>query len=172
MKIIDESEKIDDEKEIKDLLTNYVEKEMSFIHEKDMPGYQHTYSRRYRRKQKKIFWTEKYFGTNLHLGYAVKRVAIVILLIFGLTATSKVSAAIFGFDPWEYFISFLSDSKMDVKVYKNSVKNPNNIKYPKVVRNIPKGVPKQFKQSDVKKMSIIFMLNGIIKKRNIFNISG
>ena len=78
MKIIDESEKID-----------YVEKEMSFIHEKDMPGYQHTYSRRYRRKQKKIFWTEKYFGTNLHLGYAVKRVAIVILLIFGLTATSK-----------------------------------------------------------------------------------
>lgn len=112
MKIIDESEKIDDEKEIKDLLTNYVEKEMSFIHEKDMPGYQHTCSRRYRRKQKKIFWTEKYFGTNLHLGYAVKRVAIVILLIFGLTATSKVSAAIFGFDPWEYFISFLSDSKI------------------------------------------------------------
>lgn len=91
----------------------------------------------------------KYAGGRIRYGYAMRRAAVVAILILGLFAGHEVSARMFGFAPWKFETSFLDDSKMDVKTYIEPAEgfdNPNDTGFAAVTRDVPARIPKGFKQ--------------------------
>lgn len=82
-----------------------------------LPEYNHVYSRRYQKKIKKLLWAEKYFGKYIYLGYAIRYVAMIAFVLLSCFTAVKVSAELFGWEPWEYIQSFLFESRMDEKAY-------------------------------------------------------
>ena len=129
------------EQDIKNLLTSYVTEEMALICEEDLPGHDHIYSNAYKKRMKRMFWSEKYFGSKLHFGYMVRRIAVVVIIILSLFAANEVSAKVFGFNPWKFITSFLSDSRMDVKKYTEKTKSIDDVELPAVIRDIPVQIP-------------------------------
>ena len=103
--------------EIKEYLMGYIIEEMELLQEKDMHGYEHVFSPKFDKRIKKILWSEKYFGKNLKVGYFVRKVAIIFIVLATLFTVGEVSAKVFGFNPWEYVRSFWQDSQMDVRIY-------------------------------------------------------
>ena len=142
------------DKDIKEFLTFCVAAEMEVLSEENMQGFDHNYSRNYDRKQKKLLWSGKYFEKNLKLGYAVRRVSIIAIVIISLLLVHVVSAKTLGFAPWKYITSFLYDNKMDVKIYKKQsevVESSGKTKLLNVVRDIPKHIPESFQRTAYEK---------------------
>lgn len=131
------------EQNINDLLTSYVKEEMALICEEDLPGYDHIYSDAYQKRMHRMFWSEKYFGSNLRLGYAVRRIAVVVIIILSLFTANEVSARVFGFNPWKFLTSFLSDSKMDMKTY---MEQTGDVEYLDIKRDVPVQIPDRFEK--------------------------
>lgn len=129
------------EQDIKDLLTSYVRDEMSLICEEDLQGYDHIYSKAYKRRMHRMFWSEKYFDNKIYFGYMVRRIAVVVIIILSLFTANEVSARVFGFNPWKFVTSFLSDSKMDVKTYKEQTNNTDNVEFLTIKRDVPIHIP-------------------------------
>ena len=134
------------EQDIKKLLTSYVREEMALLCEEDLPGYDHMYSAAYQKRMKKMFWSEKYFGSKLHFGYMVRRIAVVMIVLFILFTANEVSARTLGFDPWKFITSFLRDSKMDVKTYTEQIEGIDDIELPVIKRDVPVQIPDKFKE--------------------------
>lgn len=72
------------DQEIRYYLLGYITEEMKVLDERELAGYGHEFSKRFHRKMKKIFWSEKYFGKHLHLAYAVRKIAAVVAIVAGL----------------------------------------------------------------------------------------
>ena len=87
---------------LKQALTEYQNQQMELLNPAELPGYEHSFSRRFRRKIRRLFWSEKYFGRRYRVGYALRRIAIIVFLLISLAAAYEVSARIFhwGFRPW------------------------------------------------------------------------
>jgi hypothetical protein len=128
------------EQEIRQYLLKYVQHEMTELHEENMPGYNHQMSARFQKKMKRILWSEKYFGKRLYLGYAVRKLAIVAIVIICLSAGNEVSARVFGFNPWEYIVTYLSENKMENKRYLFPQKEKTD-ESPQSVRDVPRNIP-------------------------------
>ncbi len=135
------------EQDIKNLLTSYVREEMALLCEEDLPGYDHIYSSAYKKRMKRMFWSEKYFGSKLHFGYMVRRIAVVVIIILSLFTANEVSARVFGFNPWKFITSFLSDSRMDVKTYTEKTKTIDDVELPVIKRDIPIQIPDGMKKT-------------------------
>ena len=88
-----------------------------------MPGYDHVFSKSFEKKVKKMFWSEKYFGRRLHLGYTLRRAAVIAVIIAGLFSVNQVSAHVFGFNPWNTIMSYIHENRMETKDYKNLTEN-------------------------------------------------
>ena len=112
--------------DIKKYLTGYIDEEMQLLQEENMDGYENEFSTKFDKRIKKVLWSEKYFGKNLRVGYFVRKVAIIFIVLASLFTVGEVSAKVFGFNPWEYVCSFWQDSKMDVRTYKKE-KDVNKI---------------------------------------------
>ena len=84
--------------EIKEYLMGYIIEEMELLQEKDMHGYEHVFSPKFDKRIKKILWSEKYFGKNLKVGYFVRKVAIIFIVLATLFTVGEVSAKVFGFN--------------------------------------------------------------------------
>ena len=56
------------DQEIIKLLTSYVGEEMTILCENEMSGYDHIYSKVYKKRIRRLFWSEKSFGSKLHFG--------------------------------------------------------------------------------------------------------
>ena len=137
------------DQEIKKLLTSYVREEMALIQEKELPGYDHDYSKSYVKRIRRMFWSEKYFGSKLYFGYAVRNIAIVAIIIISLFVANEVSAQILGFNPWKTITTFLSASKMEITTYQESVgqsEDANGDSISVIQKDIPTRVPVDFKQ--------------------------
>ena len=78
------------EQNIKKLLTSYLKEEMALVCEEDLPGYDHIYSDAYLKRMHRMFWSEKYFGSKIHFGYMVRRIAVVIIVILSLLDRKSV----------------------------------------------------------------------------------
>lgn len=142
------------DQKMKAVLTSYIRKEMSLICETQMPGYDHTYSKNFNKRIRRMFWSEKYFGKKLHVGYAVRRIAIVALIILSLFTVNEVSARVFGFNPWNYLTSFLSDSKMEVKTYKESGQYSGVLKgteHITITKDVPESIPEGFERASIER---------------------
>lgn len=138
------------DKEIKDLLTSYVGAEMALIDAEVPTEQDYSYSKSYNKRIRRMFWSEKYFGSRLRLGYMVRRAAVVAIIILGLCVTNEVSARVFGFSPWEFVTSFLASSKMDVKTYvkpEEQSHQPVETALPAITRDVPVLIPEGFEQT-------------------------
>ncbi|MBE5928649.1 MAG: hypothetical protein E7267_04650 [Lachnospiraceae bacterium] len=131
------------ENDIRELLLAYVNTEMNSIILEEMPGYDHVYSRRYKKRLKKMLWSEKYFGPRLMLGYVVRYVAIFAAIIFSLYAANEVSAKVFGINPWKTIVSFFADSEVNHKTY-TELTTTEHMEPKTIVRDVPLNVPEGF----------------------------
>ena len=133
--------------EIKEYLMGYISEEMELLQEKDMQGYEHEFSKKFDKRIKKMLWSEKYFRRNLKVGYFVRKVAIIFIVIASLFAVGEVSAKVFGFNPWKYVRSFWQDSRMDVRIYqkKTNIKEQEKTNL-KARKDIPTMNIKRLKQ--------------------------
>lgn len=134
------------DQEIKRLLTSYVGEEMVLIQEKELLGFNHVYSKAYDKRICRMFWSEKYFGSKLYFGYAVRNIALVVIIILSLFVANEVSAKILGFNPWKTITSFLSESKMEIKTYQGSVEQSEDVSVAVIQKDIPTEIPVDFKQ--------------------------
>ena len=149
------------DKEIKNLLTSYVRAEMSLIDGKGLTKQDYTYSKSYNKKIRRMFWSEKYFGSRLHVGYMVRRIAIITIIILGLMVTNEVSARVFGVNLRKYTTSFLTGSKMDVKTYVDSEEHsvsPTETTLPAITRDVPLGIPDGFEQTALNQYNTILYI--------------
>lgn len=105
------------DEEIKRFLTLCVYQEMNSFQPSQEEDYNHEFSKKFRKRWKKMNWSEKYFGSHLHLAYAVRKVAAVLVMILSLAAANQVSAKVFGFNAWKYLLSYDEKSKMEVREY-------------------------------------------------------
>lgn len=128
--------------EIKTILDEYVDAEMSLIDMDKYKEYPFLPSDRYKKRMKKLFSVEKYFGKNIRLGYIVRRVAIFVICLIGLAAVTEVSARILGFEPWKYITTYFADEGAEQKVYKKSVKPSDDVKLEEAKNEIPIYIPK------------------------------
>lgn len=138
------------DKEIQNLLTSYVGAEMSLVYDEELLEQDYAYSKSYNNRIRRMFWSEKYFGSRLHVGYMVRRIAIAAIIILGLLVTNEVSARVFGINLWQYTTSFLTDSKMDVKTYiapKENTNNRTDTTLPSITRDVPLLIPDGFTQT-------------------------
>lgn len=131
--------------DIRELLSIYVNATMDAVVPEEMPGYDHKYSRRYKRKLKKMMWAEKYFGPHLMAGYVVRRIAIFVLAALSLWGAREVSAKVFGIDPWKAIITFITEGEVNHKTYKELDEEAIVVADVKtVVRDVPLNVPEGF----------------------------
>ena len=141
---------------IKVLLEQYVDAEMDLLDPAQLPEHNHHFSSRYKKKIKKLFWCEKYFGTHIRTGYAVRRAAVILLAFLSLAAAGEVSARVFGFQPWQYITQYLSENKMEQKNFTTPVSPDEGQNTPTAVRELPNYIPegmKKYSEPDVTKKS-------------------
>ncbi len=105
------------EKQMIAYLHAYITDEMQLLDAKEMAEYEHEFSKSFSKKMKRMFCSEKYFGSKHRLGYMVRRIAVVILVGACLFSANQVSAKVFGFDVWKYVVSFLAENKMEERTY-------------------------------------------------------
>ena len=134
------------DQEIKNMLSSYVDQKMTMICEENLPGYDHEYSSKYQKKLNRLLWSEKYFGKKVHLGYMVRRIAMIAVIILSLFLANEVSARTFGFNPWKYLTSFLSDSNMNLREYIGRSDDFSE-KIRVVQRNHPKEIPDDMEET-------------------------
>lgn len=134
------------EKQMVEYLHRYITDEMNLLEESKMSDYDHEFSKAFCKRMKRMFWSEKYFGSNLHLGYAVRRIAIVVIIVASLFSANQVSAKVFGFDIWKYVVSFLSENKMEEKTYIKKKVSSQDERI-EVRKDEPENIPVQFKET-------------------------
>ena len=126
---------------IKELLLSYVDLEMDLLMPEALPGYYHTFSRKYQKRMKRLMWSEKYFGRRIHIGYALRYVAVLAIVFLGLLVFTEVSARVLGFHPWEYVKSFISQGKMEEKIYINGREDSNQVDGKVQGKELPSYIP-------------------------------
>ena len=136
---------MNDEK-IKELLTSYVAEEMSLLREEELPGYSYSGSGIYERWIRRMPRRENYSAGRLHLESVVRRTAAVAVVILSLFTVNEVSAGVFGFNPWKFATSFLSDGRMDVKTYTGQTDSFDDAAAAAVKRDVPSQIPDGFEK--------------------------
>ncbi len=118
------------DEEIRQLLTACEDAAMSSLDETEMEGYDHDFSDFFNKKMKRMLWSERYFGRKIHIGYALRKVAAVFLVIASFAVAGTVSAKVFDFRPWEYlpFYDWFSGGNADPEdIYEGSDVDSNDI---------------------------------------------
>ncbi|MCR5691658.1 MAG: leucine-rich repeat domain-containing protein, partial [Eubacterium sp.] len=88
------------EQELKELLCRYQDRELDRLDQLEAETEEHEFSQKFHKKMERLFWTEKYFGHQVRLGYMVRKVAAVAAVSVGVLLAGTVSAKVFHFDPW------------------------------------------------------------------------
>jgi len=88
------------EQELKELLCRYQDRELDRLDQLEAEMEDHEFSERFQKKMDRLFWTERYFGHQVKLGYMARKVAAVVAVATGLLLAGTVSAKVFHFDPW------------------------------------------------------------------------
>lgn len=134
------------DKQIAEYLKDYIKEEMNLLEESDMPKYQHEFSKSFSKKMQRMLWSEKYFGSNLYIGYTIRRIAVIVFIVASVFVTNQVSAKVFGFDVWEYVVSFLTENDMEEKTYikKDVSKHEERIDAKK---DVPQNIPEYYMET-------------------------
>lgn len=103
--------------ELRVAIENYKDAEVDYLLSEEIEEIDHEFSPRFNKKMQRLFWSEKYFGKRIRVGYAVRRAAAIVIIIGSLFAVDEVSAAMTGIHPWKYIWSHISGINMDEKIY-------------------------------------------------------
>lgn len=106
---------------------------------------EHIYSKRFHKKLKRLFWSHANFRKNIRVGYAVRRIAMIFIILAGLFAANEVSARFFGFDAWKTIRSLVDGGKGTKVEYMDPQKEEEMIE-PK--RKEPDYIPKGYRETD------------------------
>ena len=90
------------DEEIRRLLEKCCDTAMESLDEESASEENYDLTRRFVKRMKRMLWSEKHFGHRLKLGYAVRRVAVFLIILAGVLGSATVSAKVFDFRPWEY----------------------------------------------------------------------
>lgn len=115
-----------------DPISNYMESE-------------HEYSKRFHKKMKRLLWSYENFQKDIRMGYAVRRIAMILLILMGLFAANEVSARFFGFDAWKTIRSLVDGGKGTKVEYLESQKEEEMAK-PK--RKEPDYIPEGYQETE------------------------
>lgn len=134
------------ENQITTYLQEYITDEMNMLEESEMLDYEHEFSKSFCKRMKRMFWSEKYFGSKVHFGYVVRRIAIIVIIVASIFTANQVSAKVFGIDVWKYVVSLLTENKMEEKTYteKRDSKQEEQLEAKK---DVPETIPIQFKEN-------------------------
>lgn len=133
------------EESIKRFLTTCVYQEMNSFHPSQEEDYNHEFSKKFKKRWKRLNWSEKYFGSHLRLAYTVRKAAAVVIVILSLAAANQVSAKVFGFNAWKYLLSYDSKDKLEVREYVGQNQDEKmKESLPEVIHKKPTFVPKGF----------------------------
>ena len=136
------------EESIKRFLTTCVYQEMNSFYPLKEEDYNHEFSKKFKKRWKRLNWSEKYFGSHLRLAYTVRKVAAVVIVILSLAAANQVSAKVFGFNAWKYLLSYDSKGKVEIRDYVGQNQNEKTKEsFPDVIHEKPTFVPKGFRYS-------------------------
>lgn len=94
------------ESELKEALKKYQEAKLKEIDEMVDQMEEHEFSPRFQRRIKKLFRSERYFGSRITLGLVMRKVAMIAIILTSLVVAGQVSARVFHFHPWESFSFF------------------------------------------------------------------
>lgn len=89
------------ESELKEALKKYQEAKLKEIDEMADQMEEHEFSPRFQRRIKKLFWSERYFGSRITLGLVMRKVAMIAIILTSLVVAGQVSARVFHFHPWD-----------------------------------------------------------------------
>ena len=92
--------------ELKEALKKYQEAKLKEIDEMVDQMEEHEFSPRFQRRIKKLFWSERYFGSRITLGLVMRKVAMIAIILTSMVVAGQVSARVFHFHPWESFSFF------------------------------------------------------------------
>lgn len=142
---------------LKILINQYVEQQMKYV----IPENTDTYktSKKFRKRMKRLFWSEKYFGKQVRLGNVIRKVAIVAMIVGSVVIAGEVSAKIFGFRPWEFVINYLEDSRMEDKTYKKLRSNEGE--YEQAKKEVPSYIPEGLKETDRQEEDIFLYVDWV-----------
>lgn len=103
------------ESELKMLMKQYQKKMLDSYDETEKEFGTHEFSKSYEKRMKKLFWSEKYFNKRIKLGYAMRKVAMVAVVVLSLVIASQVSAKVFHFQPWKYLPIFDKEEPVETQ---------------------------------------------------------
>ena len=133
------------EEEIGALLREYQEFCMGTESIRKCMESEHEYSKRFRRKMKRLLWSYENFQKDIRVGYVVRRVAMIIIVLMGLFAANEVSARFFGFDAWKTIRSLVDGGK-GTKVEYLEPQKEKDMAEPK--RKEPDYVPEGYQETE------------------------
>lgn len=137
-----------DDAQIKDILTKFVYAEMKALDDSHASEEEIEYSKSYQKRIKKMMWSEQYFGKWLHIGYGVRRIAMIGIVILGLFAGGRISASLIGVNPWEYTLSYLREYGMDKKTYIEQTDTEGKSDTSGAVASVPDYIPAQYSRKE------------------------
>ena len=134
-----------DDEELRRRLREYQDICMESGEIKEMLATEHTYSRRFQRKMKRLLWSRRNFGRDIHMGYMVRKVAAVAIVAVSLITVNQVSARVWGVDAWN-LVQSLVDGGRGVRIeYQKADKSDDDS--PKAKYDIPQYVPDGYEQT-------------------------
>lgn len=134
-----------DDEELRRRLREYQDICMESGEIKEMLATEHTYSRRFQRKMKRLLWSRRNFGRDIHMGYMVRKVAAVAIVAVSLITVNQVSAHVWGVDAWN-LVQSLVDGGRGVRIeYQKADKSDDDS--PKAKYGIPQYVPDGYEQT-------------------------
>ncbi len=114
--------------------------------EREAAAFDYVPSRRFKRRMNRLLRSERYFGKHFRVGYALRRVAVFVILISALALTGTVSAKMFGFRPWEYIMKFSEENKTEDRYYHVSEKKQDTGGMAVVRHDAPVYVPEGYRE--------------------------
>ena len=133
---------------MKELLVKYVAAEMELVNQNVSIPPKIEYSKKYKKKIKRIFMSERYFNSNLMLGNIMPKIAVVFIIFFVFVSSNFVSARFFGVRPWEYAKRFVKEYIMENYIFGK----PNEkVECAEAISDFPTCIPNDYKQSDYRR---------------------
>ncbi len=141
-----------DDNIIQNILTTYQNAQMKILDASEMEGWDHTFSRSFLRKMKRLLRYEKRYGINFRKGYLIHRLAVIAIVIVAIAVSSVTANRIIkkGFVPWRTDVQKTDDGRNIIYHKQNKNKKKEGQATPKKrLHDFPAYVPDGFKITEM-----------------------
>ncbi|MCI9080032.1 MAG: hypothetical protein HFH68_14150 [Lachnospiraceae bacterium] len=134
---------MDDEK-LKLILNNYCQETAKTCEKEENAKPGHIFSKDFENKMNRLIKKENYYARHTKTAPFIKTASIILFVIISLITAGYVSAAITGFNPWNFIININKDEGY-IKIKKN-IRNKETTasKFKKRKYKLPQDIPEGF----------------------------